>query len=141
MTPESLERLETSQGEIADLLRRFDAAVCDSRVPAQSVDGRYVDAYSAGFLLAKVVIRASGYRVKGGENHLDTLRAVPWIMGSRSQGAVDALDAARKRRNASMYDAVGLVDETDVAALLSRVEQFETLVRDWLSEEHPELTG
>jgi hypothetical protein len=141
MAPDSLEPLETSQREIADLLERFDTAVRDSRVPGQSVDGRYVDAYTAGFLLAKVAIRAAGYRVKGGENHLDTLRAVPWLMGSESQGAVDARDAARKRRNATTYDAAGLVEEADVSALLNRVEQFETLVREWLAKEHPELVG
>lgn len=140
MTPEALEPLPTSREEIRELLQRFATALDDARVIAQSVDGRYVDAYTAGFILAKVVVRASGYRVKGGENHLDTLRAVPWLTGTASQLSIDALEAARKRRNATMYDAAGLVDEDDVAALLQRIEVFRTQVTDWLDNEHPELT-
>jgi hypothetical protein len=141
MTPDGLERLRTSRREITELMSRFDVALKDARVKGKSADGRYVDAYTAGFLLAKVVIRASGYRVKGGENHRDTLLAVVWLMGSEAQATVDALAAARKRRNATMYDAAGMVDEDDVAALLGRVERFETLVREWLATEHPELIG
>lgn len=141
MTPDALERLETSAREIAELLSRFDVAYRDAHVQGQSADGRYVDAYTAGFLLAKAVIRASGYRVKGAENHRDTLLAVVRLLGSEAQTAVDSLDAARKRRNATMYDAAGLVDDEDVSALLGRVGRFETLVREWLGREHPELIG
>ncbi len=139
MTPDSLELLPTSPGEISDLMGRYRVALSDARVVEQSVEGRYVDAYTAGFLLAKIVVRASGYRVKGGENHRDTLSAVPWVMGTNSQGAADVLDAARKRRNAAMYDAAGLVHEQDVVVLLRRVGEFETLVFDWLHSAHPEL--
>lgn len=139
MTPAALEVLESSPEEISELLRRYETAIQDARVPAQSVDGRYVDAYTAGFLLAKAVVRAAGYRVKGGENHLDTLRAVPWVMGSTAQASVDAIAAARRRRNATMYDAAGLVDEDDVTALIARVEVFESQVRGWLADAHPEL--
>lgn len=139
MVPDALEPLAASAAEIGELLERFGVAVNDARVADQSADGRYVDAYTAGFLLAKIVVRACGMRVKGGENHLDTLRAVPWLMGTEAQPFIDALDAARKRRNATMYDAAGLVTEGDVAGLLQRVRGFEVLVRAWLAGEHPEL--
>ncbi len=141
MTPEALEPHETSPEEIADLLKRYDVALADARVMGQSAEGRYVHAYTAGFLLAKTVVRAEGVRVKGGESHRDTLRAVPFFMGSAVQASIDALDAARKKRNSTLYDAAGLVDEHDVAALLSRVEGFESAVRDWLETEHSELLG
>ena len=139
MTPEALEPMESSPEEISELLRRYETALEDAQVRAQSVDGRYVDAYTAGFLLAKVVVRSAGYRVRGGENHLDTLRAVPWVMGTTSQSSVDAIEAARRRRNATMYDAAGLVDEEDVAALIARVQRFQSQVRAWLSDAHPEM--
>lgn len=139
MTPEALEPMESSPAEIDDLLRRYATALEDAQVRAQSADGRYVDAYTAGFLLAKTVLRAAGYRVRGGENHLDTLRAVPWVIGSTTQSSVDALEAARRRRNATMYDAAGLVDEEDVSALIARVQTFEAQVRTWLADVHPGL--
>ena len=139
MVPDALEPLATTPAEISELLGRFRVALSDAQVLAQSVDGRYVDAYTAGFLLAKLVIRASGMRVRGGENHLDTIRAVPWLLGSGSQSPVDALEAARKRRNAAMYDAAGLVEESDVFGLIKRVKEFETLVLAWLAEQHPDL--
>jgi hypothetical protein len=80
-----------------------------------------------------------GDLLRRGENHRDTLRAAPWIMGTSAQSSIDALEAARRRRNATMYDAAGLVDEDDVAALILRVERFESEVRHWLAETHPEL--
>ena len=109
MTPDSLVKQRTSTGEIADLFKGYAVAIADASLKAQSADGRYVDAYTAGFLLAKIAIR------------------------------VDALDAARRTRNADMYDGAGLVDESDVDALMARVAVFEKLVQSWLAEQHPEL--
>jgi hypothetical protein len=60
-------------------------------------------------------------------------------MGSVARSSIDALDAARKKRNADLYDGAGLVDEADVAALVRRVIHFEGLVRAWLADRHPEL--
>ena len=142
MTPsDALTPQPTSPREIGELLARFELARSDALVAAQSVDGRYVDAYTAGFLLAKIIVRASGYRVRGGENHRDTLSVIPWLMGTRAQEVVDALESARKKRNADLYDGVELVDEEDVAALLRRIEGFEGMVREWLDETHPNLLG
>ncbi len=139
MTPDALEGLPTSAAEIADLYERYRIALADSALAEQSADGRYVDAYTAGFLLAKIAVRASGYRVRGGENHRDMFGVLPWVMGSDAQGFADAMDAARKRRNADLYDAAGLVDEGDVAALLARVTGFDGLLRAWLTQKHLDL--
>jgi hypothetical protein len=141
LTPEALTRLATSAGEISALFGRYEIALADATVAAQSADGRYVDAYSAGFLLAKIVVRASGYRVRGGENHRDTLSAVPWLMGSAAQVSADALDAARKQRNVDLYDGAGSVDDADVDDLVQRVLGFEREVRAWIGAQHPELLG
>ena len=141
MTPDALESLPTSRAEIVELFERYKVALADAQVPQQSPDGRYIDAYTAGFLLAKIAVRASGYRVKGGENHRDTFGVLPWLVGSDAQGFADAMEAARKRRNRDLYDAAGVADEGDVSALLVRVKAFEILVRRWLEKRHPELVG
>ena len=102
MTPDVLVPLATSPEEISDLFNRYAVALADASLVAQSVDGRYVDAYTAGFLLAKLAVRAAGYRVKGGENHRDTLAVLPWILGSAVQPSADALDAAQKAKRRSL---------------------------------------
>jgi len=140
MTPDALIEQPASATEIGEIWKRYEVALHDARVPAQSVDGRYVDAYSAGFLLAKIVVRASGYRVKGGENHRDTFWAIPWLLGSGVQEIADALEAARRVRNRDLYDGVGHVDAQDVDALLARVTALETVVLGWLDENHPEFS-
>jgi hypothetical protein len=56
VTPDAFIPLETSPREIADLFERFEVALGDARIADQSVDGRYVDAYTAGFLLAKIAV-------------------------------------------------------------------------------------
>lgn len=139
MTPEALEVRGTSAAEISALFGRYDVAMADATVADQSADGRYVDAYTGGFLLAKIVVRTSGYRVRGGENHRDTLSAVPWLMGSGVRASVDALAAARKQRNVDLYDGAGSVEEADVHDLIGRVLAFEREVRSWIAANHPEL--
>jgi len=139
MTPEALIAQATSRQEIADLLERYSVALGDASLSVQSVDGRYVDAYSAAFLLSKIAIRAAGYRVKSGDNHRDTFSALPWLLGSVAQPSADAFDAARRKRNADMYDGAGLVDDADVEALLARVAVFEGVLKSWLNDAHPEL--
>ena len=141
MTPDALIPLETSFQEIADLFERYSVALADASLVTQSADGRYVDAYTAGFLLAKIAVRAAGYRVKGGDNHRDTISSLRWVIGSAVQPSADALDSARKRRNADLYDGAGLVSDVDVGALLRRVATLEGVVRDWLTEKHPELVS
>lgn len=139
MTPDAIVPSPTTPAEIAALFGRFEIAISDASASGQSADGRYLDAYTAGFLLAKIVVRASGYRVKGSENHHATFAALEVLMGSASRESADALNAARKYRNQDMYDATGLVDAADVAALLARVATFEGEVRAWLDKHHPEL--
>lgn len=141
MTPDALERRETSAAEIAALFGWYEVALADAMVVEQSADGRYIDAYTAGFLLAKIVVRASGYRVRGGENHRDTLCVLPWLMGSAVQASVDALDAARKQRNIDLYDGAGAVEPSDVDDLVRRVVGFESQVRVWIEANHAELIG
>ncbi|HEY5548992.1 MAG TPA: hypothetical protein VIL17_05305 [Coriobacteriia bacterium] len=139
MTPDAIVPAASTPAEIAALFARFEVAMSDASIVGQSADGRYLDAYTAGFLLAKIAVRASGYRVKGGENHHDTFAALEVLMGSSSRESADALNAARKYRNQDMYDAAGMVDAADVAALLARVTTFEGEVRAWLAKHHPEL--
>lgn len=130
---------ETSPDEIRELWERYRIALDDATVAGQSVDGRYVDAYSAGFLLAKIAIRAAGYRVACGESHRDAFRALTWVCGSRMRSFAEALNGARQRRNADLYDGSGIVDERDVEELLALVASFEEEVIDWIEGAHPEL--
>lgn len=139
MSPEALVPLASSAKEIAELRQAYKQQLDDAQVADQSADGRYIDAYMAGFTLAKLVVRAAGYRVKGGENHRDMWLAVPWCMGTTVQPRVDFLAAARGRRNKAMYDAVGLIDDEDVELLLEQVQLFESAALKWVSEKHLEL--
>jgi len=139
MTPDALVEQPTSAAEIREIRERYEVALHDAKVMEQSVDGRFVDAYTGGFLLAKLVVRASGYRVKGTENHRDMFSAIPWLLGSGVQGTADALEAARRVRNRDLYDGVGFVDAEDVDALLARVAALEEVVLGWLEAKYSEL--
>lgn len=46
MAPHSLEPLATTPGEIRELMERLDVALADAHLLGQSVDGRYIDAYT-----------------------------------------------------------------------------------------------
>lgn len=139
MPPEALIEQSTSAAEIASLFALYDVARSDATVQGLSADGRYVHAYTAGFLLAKIAIRSAGYRVRGGENHRDTLLSLPWVMGSQCDRFARLMQPARTRRSTALYDAAGGVDDEDIDDLLAEIRDFEIILRSWLSEGHPEL--
>jgi hypothetical protein len=49
------------------------------------------------------------------------------------------LDNCRRKRNASEYDAAGMISEKEVEDLLKTVKKFRTDVEAWLGKEYPGL--
>jgi hypothetical protein len=134
-------RESVTREEIAQLRALADRYLADARVEGLSADGRFDRAYGAARALATIVVRASGYRVKGkGGAHYNTfvaLRAADPRLFARS---ADYFDACRAKRNDLAYVAPGIVSEAEVEEILREVPEFAVRVERWLKERWPDLS-
>jgi hypothetical protein len=130
----------TSKKEISDLLAIVERDYNDSGKDI-TTDWQFGIAYNAALKLATVLIRASGYRVKGLGHHRITIQLIPEILGKEKQNDCDYLDSCRRRRNIVEYDGVGGVTETDVLELREFVLEFKKEVQEWIKINHNWIKG
>ena len=129
----------TSRREIEDLLKIVERDFADSDSSDISADWRFGIAYNAALKLATVLIRASGFRIKGQGHHMNVIATIPYILGNDKQDDSDYLDTCRRKRNIVEYDYIGGVMEADVDELREFVMNFKMEVISWLQENHHQL--
>jgi len=129
-------RLDSSKDEIADLLKIVERDLEDSAQTEISDDWQFGIAYNAALKLANILVRASGYRVKGQGHHMNTIAMIPLILGAHKNEDRDYLDACRRKRNIVEYDCVGGATADDVKELREFVQEFQKEVLNWLSKNY-----
>jgi hypothetical protein len=134
-----LRRHKTSAREIADLLGLVDRDLGDAAVQEVSADRRFTIAYEAALQLATITVYATGYETQGPGHHFNTYEALRETMGTAGQEYADYFDICRTKRARASYDRAGEVSETEVEALMLKVEAFREEVLSWLRANHPDL--
>ena len=111
----------------------------DAHIRKLSDDGRFGHAYDAARILAHIIVRASGYRVKGeGGGHYNTFLALKAADSAFAKKAV-YLDACRRKRNHFLYEQANVVSRTEAEELLWHASGFSLEVDGWLKKHHPNL--
>lgn len=129
-------RQESSKDEIADLLKIVERDLEDSAQSEISDDWQFGIAYNAALKLANILVRTSGYRIKGQGHHMNTIAMIPLILGAHKSEDRDYLDACRRKRNIVEYDCVGGATSEDVKELRQFVKEFQKEVLVWLSNKN-----
>ena len=111
----------------------------DAAISELSSDRSFGIAYGAVLILAKMVVAASGYRVKGEGGHKFTFEALELAMGASVSARTAYFDSCRRKRNQLSYDNAGSVSLSDAEQLRNKAEDFRKQVQDWLSKHHPHL--
>ncbi len=112
----------------------------DAAVEEDSTDRRFSIAYDASRGLAKLVVRAEGYRVKGaGGEHYNTFLGLEAALGSQVSTLCEYFNACRKKRNKITYDTLGDTSESEVERLLTEAQGLARTVEEWLMVNHPEI--
>lgn len=128
-----------SRTEIRDLRAVVHRNLADAQVRKLSHDGRFSHAYDAARILANIVVRASGYRVKSdGGGHYNTFLALKAADPAFAQKAV-YFDACRRKRNNSLYEQADVVSNTEAEELLVHATGPSLEVDAWLKKHHPNL--
>ncbi|NOT77512.1 MAG: hypothetical protein HOP07_00755 [Bacteriovoracaceae bacterium] len=129
-----LVKQDSSHDEISDLLKIVERDLADSAQTEISDDWQFGIAYNAALKLANILVRASGYRVKGQGHHMNTIAMIPFILGSHKNDDADYLDTCRRKRNIVEYDCVGGATPEDVKELREFVQEFQKEILIWLSK-------
>lgn len=127
-----LVQVDSSQAEIDDLLKIVERDLEDSSQSEISHDWQFGIAYNAALKLANILVRGSGYRVKGQGHHMNTIAMIPLILGSHKKDDSEYLDSCRRKRNTVEYDSVGGATEEDVNELRDFIFEFRREVLSWL---------
>jgi hypothetical protein len=130
-----LVKQDSSKDEIDDLLKIVERDLEDSAQSEISDDWQFGIAYNAALKLANVLVRSSGYRVKGQGHHMNTIAMIPLILGAHKKDDSNYLDACRRKRNIVEYDCVGGATSEDVKELRGFVLEFQKEVLSWLSKQ------
>ena len=129
----------TSPTEIKDLLGVVHRNLADAQIKKLSDDGRFGHAYDAARILANIIVRACGYRVKSdGGGHYNTFLALKAADPAFAKKAV-YFDACRRKRNNFLYEQADIVSHTEAEELLWHVTGFSLEVNTWLKKHHPKL--
>ncbi|MGQ0547375.1 MAG: hypothetical protein ACT4P3_18920 [Betaproteobacteria bacterium] len=136
-----LKRQKPARQEIAGLAELADRRLADSRTAGVSAEGRFMLAYNAALALATAALRAEGYRTSSNlpGHHAVTLASLAFTIRADA-GAVAALDAWRKKRHRTTYDAAE-VSEHELRELIALVEKLKDDFSAWLQTAHAELAA
>lgn len=125
-----------SRREMQERLAVVDRNLRDAIVGGISDDLKHQTAYGAAFILATMVVSASGYRTAGEGHHWVTFEVLSDLLGESGRELAEYFDQARSQRNRSQYDSVGDISGTDASELLIEAKKFRGVVLAWLKKNH-----
>lgn len=130
-----------TKSELDDLRGVVARNLADAGVMALSADNRLGIAYEAVLVASKMVVHASGYRVRSGIQgaHARTLECAELAIGSTVSRSLSYFDTVRRRRNTLSYDSAGTVSDTEANDALRQAQAFAKVVEAWLTANHPHL--
>lgn len=120
----------SSQKEIEELFAIVERDLKDCSSPDLSEDWQFGIAYNAALKLATILIRYSGYRVRGNGFHLNTIQLIPHFLGKKQTHLSINFESCRRKRNFLEYDCVGGVSREEVAELQCYVREFRELINE-----------
>lgn len=135
-----IDDLPPTRDEIEALLSVLSRSLDEASGPLKYPDTRFDLAYRAVLTAATIVVRAEGARVHRQRYHEQTFRALQLLNlpGLSKQSAF--YDACRRKRNVAEYEMAGNVSMGEAQDLLQEAERLAKAVREWLAEQHADLT-
>ena len=121
----------TSPDEIRSLIGIVKRDLQQADLQGLHADGVFGFLYNAALQLATILVRLRGERFGSSGHHRNTLSRARELLPDELASAASALDLARRKRNASVYDQAGVVTQEDIAFLKEAIESL----RPWILEQ------
>jgi hypothetical protein len=139
----SLEVVPADDAEVAVIWTTAVREWSDAAIPGLSVPGAFMHVYQAGFRAATALVRAAGYRVRGGvgSHHHATFYALGALADDDLESTADAMQNIRGGRHAALYGDDEELEPADLENAREHVSRLLVAVRDRLHESRPSLVG
>ena len=135
-----IKKITTSREAIRGFLSIADREIADASLDGMSPDGKFDHAYSAVRCLCDAALHACGYGAsKGSGAHERVIGSLKFSLGDEWAEDVDFLDFCRRRRNQTIYDMAGTVQDRDAQELLDVAVRLRSDVWEWLKQNSPRL--
>jgi hypothetical protein len=132
---------KTSKAELDELRNAVEVKLRDARIKGLSADTRFVTAYGAALLLAKMAIACSGYRLdaKTGGHHKTAFEALLLALGPSAKNLADYFQVCRRKRNEIDYDRAFVASDADADEIIKRTGELKVAVEKWIGTNYPML--
>jgi hypothetical protein len=134
-----VQRHRTSKKELDKLRAVIARDLADASLDGVSADRRFATAYNAALQAAKMAIACAGYRVVGAGHHRISFEVVKLAMGKAADPYSDYFDRCRRKRNVIDYDDAFVATDTEALEIVSKTQEFEGMVEQWITKNHPAL--
>ena len=133
-----LERHETDAVQVGRLMDSANRCLADARQESITAETRLEAGYRAIMQLSMLALWAHGYRpTSSSGHHMTMIQSLVHTVGLDTD-QVRLLDTFRVKRNAISYTGEDM-DIASVDACIAAGEELMQHIRDWLTENHPEL--
>ena len=96
-------------------------------------DWGFAITYNAVLQVSRAYMFARGFRPASAEGHKNTFAFMRAAMGKGHEETISYFDRMRNKRNRAVYDAAGMVTETEARSLFKAATAFVALIRKKLS--------
>ena len=131
---------QTSQQEIAELLKVTDRDLTDCESPGLSPDWQLSIAYNAALQTATAALAACGYRASRDAHHYRIIQSLAHTIEANSN-LINQFDKFRKKRNIGGYEAAGRISQQEANEMKSLAKKLQEQVDNWMRYKHPGLIG
>lgn len=136
-----LEERVANDQELTGFWQKVLIAYGDAVNAGGSPANQLLRAYDAARIAAFAILRASGYRTRGGDSHhyvtFDVARSL--VSDAELRHALDRMDGFRRVRHAVEYEAHDDADESTAAEAVQLARRIIFLGHQWLQTQRPQL--
>ena len=136
-----IQRLRATRKELLKLLESARRKLEDASSGTISRESRLGLAYQCILTLAKLVLRAQGYRLKGRrDEHVRTINTLRRTLGT-SEERIKYYHSLRIKRHRDLYEGGLAVSSTELNEALERGRELLAEAEKWLTSRYPQFLG
>ena len=126
----------TNSKEIQNLLAVVDRELQDAATG--STDGRFMNAFWACLTVARIALRANGFRPRSVAHHYRVIESLEYTLRLDSE-RIRRLQAYRAKRARAEYEMADIISDAEFREALQFAQDLRQALLSWLQAEHPDL--
>jgi len=132
-------RIHRHRASTEEIDRLLDLADRDIRLARRTIaedwDWAFSIAYNAVLQASRAYMYSRGYRPAAEQGHKNTFAFLRATLGDDLASTIGYFDRMRKKRNQAIYDAAGLITESEARSILAHTIRFVDIVKGQIGDE------